>query len=530
MFAKSYRSSLETLVQGADLRIKLVVQGVLIGLLSGLVVVLYRFLLGVTRGWGQSFYQAISGRPLMIFGGLFFLVFIGLGIGLIIKKEPLISGSGIPQIEGMFHGKMDMNCWHVILGKLFGGVITLGAGLSLGRENHQIGASVALWVSRVLNRLKTEEKYLITAGASAGLAAAFNTPVAGVIFALEQVHRHFSPLVLLSASTAAITADIISKGFFGEASFFALPPIASLPLKHSLLLVGLGITLGVLGVLFNHLLAYSSTFYQRRKWLPDYIRPVLPFIAAGLFALFFPYVVGDHRLVVSAIIDTRMMLALVFAILAVKFLFTIFCYGSGVPGGIIVPLLALGALAGNVYGQGVTQALNLNPELVNSITVVGMVGMFAAVIRAPITGTVLVAEMTGSVAHFPALALVAITAYVTAELFKLKLDYESWLARLFAVSEFEAGNSTSANNKVLLEIAVSLGSVFDGKAIKDCEMPTQCLLVNILRGGEELIPRGDTIVRSGDILTVLTPERHANYVKEQLNQKGQFSAQSGTVR
>lgn len=499
-------NNIETIVHSADLRMKLVIQGGSIGVLSGLTVVLYRFLLETAKGWRQVFFRGISGSAPMILGGLALLACFGLIVGWMVKREPLVSGSGIPQIEGLFHDKPDINCRNIVLGKLVGGVMTLGAGLSLGRENHQIGASVALWFSRVFGRVKVEEKYLITAGASAGLAAAFNTPIAGVIFALEQVHRHFSPLVLLSATTAAVTADVISKGFFGVGYMFNFPALTPVPLRSYFLFLVLGAALGVLGMFFKYLLSLAAGEYQRRKWLPDYMRPVLPFIATGLFALFFPYVIGDGRQLVETLVDTRLGLGLVALILAAKFFFTIFCYGSGVPGGSIVPLLALGALVGNLFGQAV------NPALAGSFTVIAMVGMFAAVMRAPVTGTVLIAEMTGSISLLLPLAIVAISAYAAADLFNSKLDYQTWLNKLLALSDREDPDT----NKVLLEIGISLGSIFDGSAVKDCELPPNCLLVSILRGGEELIPRGDTLVCSGDILTVLTSQRHAPYVKKML--------------
>ncbi|MDG9688473.1 chloride channel protein, partial [Streptomyces sp. DH18] len=132
-----------------------------------------------------------------------------------VKNEPMISGSGIPQVEGVLLRELDMTWWKVILGKFFGGVLSIGSGLSLGREGPsvQLGAAIGQGFSKVFRRIKIEEKYLITSGASAGLAAAFNAPLAGAMFALEEVHKNFSPLILLSALSSALSADFIASSF-----------------------------------------------------------------------------------------------------------------------------------------------------------------------------------------------------------------------------------------------------------------------------------------------------------------------------
>jgi H+/Cl- antiporter ClcA len=168
-------------------------------------------------------------KPILILPWIGVLIIIGYIVGLMVKHEPMISGSGIPQVEGVLLRKLDMSWWRVILGKFIGGILSIGSGLSLGREGPsvQLGAAVGQGFSKVFKRVKIEEKYLITSGASAGLAAAFNEPLAGVMFALEEVHKNFSPLVLLSA----LSADFIASGFFGLKPVFTFVNLTTLPLN-----------------------------------------------------------------------------------------------------------------------------------------------------------------------------------------------------------------------------------------------------------------------------------------------------------
>lgn len=500
------------------MRIKLVGQSLAVGLLSGLVVVLYRYLLEIASAGSHVLFNAVHGNSLWGVGVFFLLVGAGLLVGFLVKAEPLISGSGIPQVEGHLLRRLDMRWWRIVVGKLVGGVLSLGSGLSLGREGPsvQIGAAVGLGFSRIFHRVKIEEKYLVTAGASAGLAAAFNAPLAGIIFALEEVHRHFSPLLLLSASAAALMADFVSKEFFGLSPIFSFHNIAPLPLHQYGLLLILGLLSGFLGVLFNRFLVGGQEFFRKRKWLPDYMRPVLPFVTAGVLALTLPQVLGGGHHLIETIVNNRIALGTIAALLAVKFVFTVFSYGSGAPGGIFLPLLALGALMGNIYGQAVVEMLNLNPELVSNFTVLAMAGVFAGIVRAPITGTILITEMTGSFNHLLAVAAVSIVAHITADVLKSEPVYETLLSRMLTKLGSEEQQEKDTKAKTLLEIPICMDSEFDGKAIKDINLPHNCLLVGISRGGEDLIPHGNTIIISGDILTVLTPECNAGKVKHML--------------
>ena len=217
MGVKNKDNTYNTLFHWLSFRLRLVLEGIGVGTITGLLIVLYRYVLEKAGIILPEIYKTISIKPILILPWIGALIIIGYIVGLMVKHEPMIGGSGIPQVKGVLLRKLDMAWWKVIPNKFIGGILTIGSGLSLGREGPsvQLGATVGQGFSKIFKRLKIEEKYLITCGARAGLAAAFNAPLAGVMFSLEEVHKNLSPLVLLSALSAALSAGFVASWFFG---------------------------------------------------------------------------------------------------------------------------------------------------------------------------------------------------------------------------------------------------------------------------------------------------------------------------
>ena len=195
-------------------------------------------------------------------------------------------------------------------------------------------------------------------------------------------------------------------------------------------------------------------------------------------------------------------LAFLVLLLAAKFLFTMVCFGSGVPGGIFLPMLVLGSVGGAVFAK-VAIFFQWMPELfaVNCI-VFGMAAYFSAVVKSPITGSVLIMEMTGSFEHMLALIIVSMTAYLVSDLTGGAPVYDMLLARSLAVRKKIA--SRIRHRRVLLELSVGVKSALDGRTVASALWPSGCVLVNVRRGPHELAPRDGLVLQAGDALFVLT--------------------------
>ena len=235
-------NSISTLLtQLRQLKLKLALEGMIVGLGSGLVVVFYRLILEKVEHIRQFVFSSQHSIWYTI-SWFILLILVALFVGKLMMKDPMICGSGIPQVEGVLANKLKMNPLSVLIRKFIGGTLCIGAGLSVGREGPsiQLGAATAQYLNQLTKRSKVEEKYLISSGASAGLAAAFNAPLAGVLFSLEEIHKHFSPLVLISAMSASLTADFVSKNFFGLKPVFNFDTLEAIPLDHYWLIIILG--------------------------------------------------------------------------------------------------------------------------------------------------------------------------------------------------------------------------------------------------------------------------------------------------
>ncbi len=496
-------------------KLKLIAEGFLVGIISGLLVVFYRFLLEKATIFLRQIYVFQSQNLWFVRVWIPILIIVGYILGVLIKKEKMIRGSGIPQVEGVLLRRLSMDWYRVIIGKFIGGVLAIGAGLSLGREGPsvQIGSAVGQGISRIFKRIKIEEKYLITSGASAGLAAAFNAPLAGVMFALEEVHKHFSPLILTSAMAASLAADYVSRNFFGLRPLFDFHHVAILPLRYYLHLIILGAFLGILGLAFNQALLKTTKLYTKQKLFSIQFRPIIPLLVAGCLGLVLPEVLGGgHHLIVSLTKD-NFALGVLVILLVVKFMFTMLSYGCGAPGGIFLPLLTIGALIGSIYGSLMIKLFNMNPEYINILIILAMAGYFTAIVKAPITGIILITELTGSFSGLLPVSIVCITAYIISDVLGGKPIYESLLEMILDNNE-DNKFVGDHEKKLLLEIPVRLGTVLDGKKIREVDWPKNCLVVSINRGESEIIPQGSTSICPGDYLIILSDEDKAPMVKK----------------
>lgn len=508
----------QTLRRFRSFRYFLILEGILVGIAAGVTVVLFRLLLEQAGRLLDAALDFGSNRPWFVPVWLLIMIIASLLASLLLRWEPFISGSGIPQVEGELLGELDQKWWRVLLAKCAGGLLSIGCGLSLGREGPsiQLGAMAAKGFSRLTKRMKTEERLLMTCGASAGLSAAFNAPFAGVLFSLEEIHKHFSPEVLLSTMASSITADFISRNVFGLSPIFTFDIPQMMPLNQYGHVLILGVLLGVLGVLYNLSIGASQTLYKKIPFRP--IRLLVPFLCAGLLGFLCPRVLGGGHALAMDISLGGFALGSLCLLFAVKFLFSMVSFGSGAPGGIFLPLLVMGAMIGGIYFAAAGALFPLPDSLLANFIILGMAGYFSAIVRAPITGIILISEMTGSFHHLLTLSIVSLAAYLIPDLVHCRPIYDQLLHRILSDRSSEAHVKVTGE-KLLLDSVIVHGSAAEGKRVADIAWPETCLLVSLARGEEEFVPKGDTVFRAGDRLVLLCDEGAAPDAHRTLEQQ-----------
>ncbi|MDF2675515.1 MAG: conserved rane protein of unknown function [Clostridiales bacterium] len=497
----------------------IVLKSLLVGLVAGGVTVLYRLTLTYAEQFAFGMYGFLKNNLLLFPLAIIVLCLVAYFVGYLVSKDKMISGSGIPQLEGILKGYFGYRkSWiHTLCSKFLGGAIAIGAGLSLGREGPsiQLGACVAEGLGKKIGKGRLQRKILMASGASAGLAAAFNAPMAGVIFALEEIFKYFSPVILLSMMSAAVAADFVSKQVFGLEPIFNFEITKVIPLNSYWLLIVLGIFLGGMGAFYNYALLKTKILYGKIKYLNTRTKIIVPFVMAGILGIIFPVVLGGgHRVIEELTLKNG--LGFIIIILIIKFIFSMVSFGSGAPGGIFFPLIVLGAAIGAIFATVSIDYFGFDQELFNNFIILAMAGYFTAIVRAPITGIVLIMEMTGSFTHMLPLTVVAVSAYIVADLLKSPPVYEALLDNL--IYNEDAEEKKESSKKIVVELIVKYGSEFENLQVKNINWPGKSLLVGVKQGDRQIIPKGDTEIKVGDYLTILTDINSESRIKEILNE------------
>jgi CIC family chloride channel protein len=319
---------------------------------------------------------------------------------LVRRYAPHASGSGIPHVEAVLTGEIPQAPFRLIPVKFVGGLLAIGSGLALGREGPsvQMGASIAHLIGQVFRRGWPECRELLAAGAGAGLATAFNAPMAGAVFVLEELVKRFETRVAIAALAASATAMAVARVLLGDAPDFHVPPLTYPSAAANPLFFILGAVCGLVAIAYNRTLLGTLAAMDRLGRWPLELRAGLIGAAVAVLAWFAPPLVGGGDPLTQRALDGAEALSMLPLLFAVRFGLGAASYAAGTPGGLFAPMLVLGAQLGLAIGLICRFAfphLDLQAE---GFAMVGMAAFFTGVVRAPLTGIVLVTEMTGSVA------------------------------------------------------------------------------------------------------------------------------------
>lgn len=504
---------------------KLYLLCILVGAITGVIVSLYRYALhffGVMRSVFVN-YNSLTKIPTLLLFWLLFLV-IGLVIDFLYRRYPRTSGSGIPQVKGILLGTVKYKAWfQELLSKFLGGLLGIGSGLSLGREGPsvQLGSYVAQGFAEQFSCTRAEKDYLITSGASAGLSGAFGAPLSGVMFSIEELHKYLTTKLVICIFLSSITADFVGRRFFGMHTAFDI--LVSYPKDwNPYFQFGLYIIFGILIAFFGKLFSFSLIKAQeifKGIRLPRALKVSFVMTLSFILCLVLPEVTGGGHDLAEALPYSKETLVFLVCVFLVKLVFTVISYATGFAGGIFLPMLVLGAILGKIFALFLVELFPMPADVIVHFMVLGMVGYFVAVVRAPITGAVLILEMTGNFDHLLAFTTVSIVAFYVTGLLKLAPIYDILYEKM-PKDGLEEKHEVDSFEKAVIVVPVGAESYLDGKKISEVDWGEEVLVIALQRQEEELIPKGEAKMQAGDNIVLLLPEYKLAEVKEHMLQRG----------
>ena len=346
---------------------------------------------------------------------------------LLLRVFPDARGSGIPQTKAALIAGGGYISLKTVIGKFFCCSLSLGGGIALGREGPsvQIGAGVASFLARRAGLGKREVQALVPIGAAAALAAAFNTPMAAVLFTLEELLGDLNARLVGSVVIGAATSWMVLHLFLGDAPLFRVPTYSLMHPTEFLFYALLGIAGGCVSVLFSSSLLWLRLQYRRLpKWTLAF-QPATGGLAAGVLALYSADVLGAGYAAVELALHGQLSGTAMFILLVLKLTATVVCYSSGNAGGIFGPSLFLGAMLGGGFGSLLHGWLPATTAPAGAYALVGMGTTFAGVVRSPITSVVMIFELTRDYNIIVPLMISNLVAYAVARAFSHTPIYEA---------------------------------------------------------------------------------------------------------
>jgi chloride channel protein, CIC family len=396
---------------------------ILIGVLAGLAAVLFTL--------------AIKGTTYLLFGFspsatrvLIVPTVVSLVTGfLLVKFFPYARGSGVPQTEAAYHLQHGLMPRGVAFGKFITGVLCIGSGHSMGREGPsvQIGAGIASSIGRLFRLSPARVQSLIPVGAAAALAAAFNTPVAAVLFALEEIIGDMNASLIGSTVVASVSSVIVERSILGNQPIFHVPEYHLVHPAELAAYAVLGIVGGIVSLVFCKGLLSLRALFLRMPRSTRLFQPAIGGLAIGVILIFVPQVLGVGYEYVDQALNGGLLLRTMVVLCAVKLLATIISYSSGNAGGIFAPSLYLGAMAGGTVGVLVHRFAPFPTSDPGAYALVGMGTLFAGIIRAPMTSVFMIFELTQDYQILVPLMIANMLSFLISRRYQAKPIYHALL-------------------------------------------------------------------------------------------------------
>jgi len=504
--------------------------GALTGVISGTVITLFFVCAKIVSSFALSTYAAAD-TALAAVCVVILAVLCCLLTAVIQTLYSGARGSGIPLAEAAARGMVRFKWLSTAASLIAGSLLAFACGMPLGSEGPSVGvgASIGEGVGKIAKKPSGVRRYLITGGACAGLAVAFNAPLTGICFAFEETHRRFSPYITAAALSAVVVSLVTSQALlfgFGKlpyldalgvhAGFTVLPFLKQTAFKSApdaFKICGAAVILGcvcaLFGAAFNRAINFLSKLCGRVKNAALRLLPV--FAVTAVIGLCLPDMIGSgEALLEHSNVDTAVWFLVTALIL--RFALTAAASGSGATGGLFMPMLAIGGLIGALAAKTCV-ACGLSADYAPNITILCICAFFAASVRAPITAAALSIELTASFVSLLPCVIAISAATAVAELTRTEPLYEHMMESLRDAAPLPP----SARN-IVAKGTIEKSSPIAFKRVRNIMWPYNSLVTELVRNGEELVPDGETVLYPGDKIVIRAENVAPEYFYEQINE------------
>ncbi len=489
-----------------SLIIPAVLFGTVTGVITSLVINLYKLAAGRVIHCSEEVYHFLSENPKYILPALGVLFAVALIVALLHKLIPSIKGGGIPSSIGILRGVIGLKWLATLIGTFLSSLITFFIGVPLGNEGPSVQMGTAIGkgaVPKVSKKYRAWQRYSMTGGACAGFSVATGAPISGILFAIEEAHQRISPMIFMvatvSVSASYITTELVAPVLGVSPQLFPGLPLRTLGVADLWIPLVVGAVLGLFAVLFlRYYKAVSSFVTTKLVKIPSFLR-IFGIFVLTLFAglVSHSFISTGHHLIVELLTERRVFCMLLL-VLAVRMLLTVFANTNSLTGGIFLPLMAIGTLVSSLVAE-LALTLGLPEDYYTVIITLGITACIAGMMKMPLTAVVFAIEALSSHNNIIHIILVALVAFVITEIFEAKSVNDSVLEH--RIHTMHKGERPKVIDTF---VTVEENSFAVGKQIRDILWPANLFVLSLKRGegGAIVDQHGGEEMRAGDILHV----------------------------
>jgi len=476
------------------------------GSLTGAVIFLFRYISKLIEGASRFLYGTAAESPMYVVIAVTVSVIMALIMAYMHKKLPEIKGGGIPRSEGILRGLLPFRPVSTFVGTIVGSFISFFCGIPVGSEGPAVLVGTCLGgicTKKSKNRYAID-RYVMSGGAGAGFAVATGAPLSAMLFTLEEIHKRFTPMLVMAVSVSVLFSTAVNRALCIAAninpSLFGLKLPDGFELSHIGFLVLLGIFIAVAVGIFDKSLALFKRFSKFSKGIfSPKLKLVILFTAVTFMGLYFSEGIYSGHHVIEEILTENKSFILLVILFAVRLAMMLFVTDCGATGGIFIPTLAIGAVAGALASKAMV-LLGFPEQLASAAILLGMCAFLGGTLRAPFTACFLFSELTGSFTDFFYVAITVFTVNIITELIGQEAFYDTVLEHTVRKQNKELESHTG-----YYRMTVKGDSFVCGKTVRDVMWPYFCVVLSVEHKTDykdKYFNDGEKKLHAGDIITV----------------------------